>query len=158
MLFHSAALNKFLCMFGKQPISKLQNEENSGGFVCFLVVRTCFFFPLPNLKPHGAKPSAHEGHSNPCWHPSNPLFRAAHCGSTQPQTALYVFRRSTFIRTCFSSSMHLHQKEHRTKVCWLWWGKADEADCRVTLCKFEVSLRNSLCWHIALGEAGVNHM
>lgn len=26
------------------------------------------------------------------------------------------------------------------------------------LCKFEVDLRNSLCWHIALGGAGVNRV
>lgn len=36
--------------------------------------------------------------------------------------------------------------------------KADEADSRVTSCEFEVALHNSLCWHIALGGAGVNHV
>ncbi len=36
--------------------------------------------------------------------------------------------------------------------------KADEADSRVTSCGLEVALRNSLCWHIALGGAGVNHV
>lgn len=125
-----------------QPIGKQQNKEKTVGLV-FGGEDVMFF--LPSSKPEAMEPNHVPMRPFQPLLASNKLDRLVHCGSMQPQTALYVSCVKHLLG--YASTADCICNKQRTKQMFVGCRgeKTDEADSRVTSCKLEVALRNSLC-------------